>query len=149
MNIKDLKPKKDGRYKQGYINPNSCKKLFGGISHEPIIYRSSYELKFIQWLEGNKEVKLWGSECLKIPYFNPKDQKWHSYYPDYFVEMNNGTKIVVEIKPKNQTQKPINENSWAYNEYIRNMCKWRSTKEFCEAKGYEFKILTENTINKL
>lgn len=148
MNIKQLKPSKKSRYNQGYINPTSCKKLFPTMVKQEIIYRSSYEKKFITWLESNKSVKYWGSECLKIPYLYI-DGKMHNYYPDYFIEMVDGSCIVVEIKPHNQTIKPINENCWAYKEYTKNMCKWRATKEFCDAKGYQFKILTEKSISKL
>ena len=114
-----------------------------------MIYRSSYEKTFIIWLENSKDVKHWGSECICIPYFYAVDQKMHHYYPDYFVEMVDGTCLVVEIKPSTQTKKPINENCYAYHEYIKNICKWQAAKEFCEAKGYKFKILTEKTIKKL
>lgn len=148
MNIKQLKPKKNSRYHQGYIDPHSCKKLFPGIKHDKIIYRSSYELKFITWLEGNKNVKFWGSECFYIPYIFV-DGTTHKYYPDYFVEMMNGDKIVVEIKPYNQTQKPLNENCWAAKEYVKNKCKWSTAIEFCKTKGYKFHVLTEKTINSL
>lgn len=149
MNIKNLKPKKSSRYQQGYINPLSCKKLFPSLKYDNIIYRSSYEKKFILWLEQSKHVKHWGSECFSIPYILATDCKQHTYYPDYFVEMENGECWVVEIKPYNQTQKPINENCWAAKEYIKNMCKWKATKEFCESKGYKFKVFTERTIEKL
>ena len=148
-NIKNLKPNRTGRYSQGYIDPASCKKLFSQIKHDKIIYRSSYEKKFINWLENNPSVKSWGSECLKIPYYFVKDQKTHTYYPDYFVEMVDGTCMVIEIKPSSQTIKPINENSWVSNEYIKNMCKWKATMEFCKTKGYKFKVITEKTINKI
>lgn len=148
MNIKQLKPSKSSRYKQGMVNPLSCKKLFPQLQHDKIIYRSSYEYKFIMWLENSNKVKYWGSECFSIPYFYI-DGTTHRYYPDYFIEMMNGDKYVVEIKPKNQTQQPINENCWAWKEYQKNLCKWRAAKEFCEKKGYIFKILTENTIKQL
>jgi hypothetical protein len=147
-NIKNLKPN-NSRYKQGYIDPNSCKKLFPQLKRDSIIYRSSYEKKFIIWLEQNKHVKYWGSECFSIPYILITDGKMHSYYPDYFVELESGECWVVEIKPYNQTQKPVNENCWAAKEYIKNMCKWKATKEFCESKGYKFKVFTERTIEKL
>jgi hypothetical protein len=147
--IKSLRPSKNSRYNQGYIDIKSCKKLFPQLQHEKIIYRSSYEKIFISWLENNNSVKYWGSECLRIPYFYIVDGKTHSYYPDYFVEMTDGTKMVVEIKPSSQTTKPINENCWLHKEYIKNMCKWKATKEFCENKGYKFKILTEKTISSL
>lgn len=148
MNIKQLKPSQKSRYKQGYIDPRSCKKLFESMSRDRIIYRSSYELKFITWLENSKQVKGWGSECIRIPYFWT-DGTTHSYYPDYFVEFVDGTKMVVEIKPHNQTQRPVNENCWAHKEYMKNMCKWKAAIEFCKAKGYVFKVLTEKTINQL
>lgn len=148
MDIKQLKPTKNSRYKQGYIDPRSCKKLFNQLSRERIIYRSSYELKFITWLEQSNLVKGWGSECFCIPYLFV-DGTTHKYYPDYFVEMTDGTKMVVEIKPYNQTQKPVNENCWAAKEYAKNICKWKATMEFCKKKGYQFKVLTEKTIKQL
>lgn len=148
MDIKNLKPKQNGRYKQGYIKPSSCKKLFEQISKDVIIYRSSYELKFIMWLENSDKVARWGSECFSIPYMFV-DGTTHRYWPDYFVEFVDGTKMVVEIKPYNQTQKPVNENCWAAKEYTKNMCKWKATMEFCKKKGYKFKVLTEKTINQL
>lgn len=147
-NIKSLKPKKNSRYTQGYINNKSCKKLFPNISHEPIIYRSSYERKFIAWLESSSKVKYWGSEIIKIPY-TYIDGTQHNYYPDYVVEMVDGTKYIIEIKPKNQTTKPINENSWAWKEYSKNICKWTETQRFCDLRGIKFKILTEETINQI
>ena len=148
MGIKDFKPIKDGRYSQGYINPSSCKKIFPQMKTDKIIYRSSYERKFIAWLENNEQVKNWGSECIRIPYLYI-DGKMHSYYPDYFVEMVDGTKMVGEIKPSSQTKRPVNENTWVGKEYRKNMCKWKATMEFCQAKGYKFKIITEKTINNL
>jgi hypothetical protein len=148
MGIKDFKPIKDGRYSQGYINPSSCKKIFPQMKTDKIIYRSSYERKFIAWLENSEQVKNWGSECIRIPYLYI-DGKMHSYYPDYFVEMMDGTKMVVEIKPSSQTKRPVNENTWVGKEYRKNMCKWKATMEFCQAKGYKFKIITEKTINNL
>lgn len=148
-NIKHLKPIKNGRYQQGYVDSNSCKKLFPQMKHDKIIYRSSYEKKFISWLENSPSVKYWGSECIKIPYFYIGDQKTHTYYPDYFIEMTDGRCVVVEIKPSAQTKRPVNENTWVGREYIKNMCKWKATKEFCVKKGYEFKILTERTINNI
>ena len=148
MYIKQHKPNKKGRYQQGYINPSSCKKLFKSQSNEPIIFRSSYERIFVHWLESNNNVKQWASECLEIPYMFI-DGKMHRYYPDYVVEMINGDKLVVEIKPKNQTIKPLNENSTAYEMYVKNMCKWKAAKKFCDDRGYKFQIITEDTISRL
>ena len=59
MNIKQLKPNKTSRYAQGYIDPRACKKLFPELKADKIIYRSSYEKKFILWLERNNNIKFW------------------------------------------------------------------------------------------
>lgn len=148
-NIKQLKPSKQSRYEQGYVNLKSCKKIFPQLKQEKVIYRSSYEKYFIIWLESCKKVKYWGSECLCIPYTSAIDGKIHHYYPDYFIELEDGTGVVVEVKPFNQTQKPINENSYAHKEYVKNISKWKAAQEFCNKKGYQFKIITEKTIDKL
>ena len=148
-NIKSLKPQADGRYKQGYVNPGSCKKLFPGISHQPIIFRSSWERKFIYWCENNPDVRYWGSECMQIPYILATDGSQHTYNPDYVLEMQNGEKVVIEIKPLSQCKKPLNENGWAWDAYIHNMSKWSAAKRFCEDRGIKFKIITEKTLQKL
>lgn len=144
--IKQLKPSKQSRYKQGYIKQSACSKYIN--KSEPIIYRSSYEKKFMMWLESNPNIKRWGSECICIPY-EFVDGMIHRYYPDYYVEFVDGTKMIVEIKPSNQTTKPVNENSWAQKEWTKNVCKWKATQKFCEEHGLLFKILTEKTISRL
>lgn len=149
MYIKHLKPKKNGRFKQGYINPESCKKLYENLKNEPIIYRSSWERKFITWCETSPKVVAWGSECIHIPYYNPVDQKTHNYYPDFVVELVNGDTLVVEIKPENQTVRPTTDNSWAARTYAVNRAKWREIEQRCKEKGFKFCILTEKTIKKL
>lgn len=148
MDIKNLKPSKSSRYEQGYINAQSCKKIFPHFLKEKVIYRSSYEKTFIYWCEKSPRIKHWASECIAIPYLN-HDGKWHRYYPDFFVEYSDGRFAVIEIKPSSQTHKPVNENSWFGMEWRKNYCKWKTTKEFCEARGWEFKILTEKTINRM
>lgn len=140
--IKTVKPKK-GRYKQGYIDPRQSTKYIQ--TGEPIIYRSSYEKAFIHWLENSPKVKRWGSEIIEIPY--TFGGKVHRYYPDFYVEMDDSKIIIVEIKPKAQTREP--RNDYEAKEYVKNMHKWQAAKEFCEARGASFQIITEHTLNKL
>ena len=151
MNIKQVRPSKK-RYRQGYINPNSCKKLMESQSSAPIIYRSSYEKNFIYYLESSPHIKSWASECVAIPYINKLDGQSHRYYPDFFIITEDDQKILVEIKPKNQTvppKTPLDPNGYAWKEYIKNRCKWSAALDFCERNGLIFKILTEETISKL
>lgn len=147
MDIKKLKPQKKSRFKQGTVSPNTCKKLFESQRSRPIIYRSSYEWKFINWCEHCEHVKGWGSECLKIPY--KLGETYHTYYPDFIVQMDNGDIWVVEIKPKNQTVKPNNQNSYAWEQWLKNKEKWKAAISYCNLHNYKFKIYTEETISRL
>ena len=147
--IKQLKPVANGRTKQCYLDPRSCKKLYPGLNSSPIICRSSWEKKFALWCEQCDKVKYWGSECMTIPYTSLIDHSPHTYNPDFVVEFENGKKWIVEIKPKSQCKRPMNQNGWLWNEYTKNMAKWSAAKRFCEDRGIEFKIFTENTIAKL
>ena len=145
-NIHSLKPKKKSRYVQGYIDQRTCKKLINKF--EPVIYRSSYERKFVTWCESNPQIVAWGSECICIPYIMPDGSK-HHYYPDYYIELSDGRKCIIEIKPSNQTKRPVNENAWAYKEWVKNNCKWRAAQEYCKLRNMEFNILTEKSIKQL
>lgn len=146
--IKNLKPSTHARYRQGYLDPRSCKKLFPGVSNELITFRSSWEKKYAYYCENNPRIKFWGSECMKIPY-TLYDGTEHTYYPDFLVEMSTGERIVVEIKPLSECRKPVNDNGYLWKAYSKNMCKWAAAKKFCEDRGMRFQILTEQTISKL
>lgn len=151
--IKNFKPSKRSRYKQGYVKNTSCNKLFESQKTKPIIYRSSYELKFIQWCERSTNITHWGSECIAIDYVNPVDGKHHKYYPDFLLEMADGTLMLVEIKSHNQTVAPDIDaqdiSNYQYREYVRNLAKWSAAEEFCKNNGIVFKIFTEKTISRL
>ena len=62
-----------GRYR--VANPS---KYRGDIND--IIYRSSWELKFMKWCDNNTSVLEWGSETMIIPYKSPVDSKVHRYF---------------------------------------------------------------------
>lgn len=147
--IKNFLPKKDTRFHQGVLSPLIFHKVFPSQKNKPIIYRSSWERKFIGWAEHNKGVKYWGSECGGIKYRSSVDNNIHTYYPDFFLEMEDGRKIVVEIKPKNQVKKPEGNNPWMVKTWMKNMSKWKTLKEICDQKNWSFWIITEDTVNRL
>ena len=45
--------------------------------------------------------------------------------------------------------KAVNRIDNPAEDYTKNICKWKATIEFCNKKGYQFKVLTEKTINQL
>lgn len=138
---------KKSRYSQGHINPKSCNKLFISQSNQIITYRSSWEKKFIIFCETSPSIKHWGSECIAVKYKSLLDGKLHTYYPDFVIETVSGKKIVIEIKPLKQT-KP-SSNFYDHKEYLKNISKWRALRQVCKKNNYDFKILTESTINHL
>lgn len=150
MNIKDLKPHKHSHYRQGTFNPDGAIKLFESQRGKPIIYRSSWERKFILWLEKSSSVSHWGNECVGIEYDNPVSGRKSVYYPDFIVEFTDGRVVLIEIKPHHETEQPKNMRSkYAVDTYKKNIAKWHAAKEFCKRNGMQFSIITERTIEHL
>ena len=142
--IKSMKPKKNSRYHQGYIRREDCKKLFESVKNEPIIYRSGLEYQFIMFCENNPKILKWASEPIKIEYFSRLTNSVHNYYPDYIIETYKHEKIIVEIKPYNQTVKPdMTDSKWLKEQWIKNTDKWNAAKEFAHNNGAKFIIVTE------
>lgn len=142
--IKNIKPRKNSRFHQGFISKNFCTKLFNSCKNEPIIYRSGLELQFIQFCENNPKIKKWASEPISIKYTCRLDNKEHDYYPDYVIETNTGEKIIVEIKPYGQTVKPTAVDSvWLKESWIKNCDKWKAANEFAHKNNAKFIIVTE------
>jgi hypothetical protein len=97
---------------------------------------------------------MWSSESISIKYFNPLDEKYHTYYPDYLVKLRDGTTFLVEVKPKAQLIKPtepkrltpksIKSYKWAYNTWMTNMVKKEAADSFAKARGWKYMIVTED-----
>lgn len=142
--IKHMKPRKNGFFKQGIVDPKSCHKYADSCKSDPIIYRSGLELQFIQYCENNSNIVKWASEPIKIPYYSRLDQKECNYYPDYILENKKGNKVIVEVKPYNQTLKPdLTDNAWLKEQWIKNIDKWTAAKKFADEHDMKFIIVTE------
>ena len=150
MDIKKNKPKKNSGFSQGYFPLNECKKYIG---KGPIIYRSSWERKFCMYCESNPSVIQWASEPCKIEYINSLDGKKHNYFPDYYMKLDSNKEYLIEVKPSSQlkmptqpkrkTAKAIKSYKYAYEMYVTNMCKTQYAEEYCNKRGWKFKIVTE------
>ena len=143
-NIKNMKPKKNSKYHQGILDPNKLRKYFTSCKNEPIIYRSGLEYQFIMFCESNPKIQRWASEPISIKYFSRLDNKNANYYPDYVIETYNGSKIIVEVKPYEQTIKPANTDSkWLTEAWIKNTDKWNAATEFAHKHNAKFIVVTE------
>ena len=142
-------------YKGKYI-PINPKKYVGNSSQ--IIYRSLWESKLMVYCDRNDNIIEWGSEEVIVPYRSPWDGKMHRYFPDFYmkVKQTNGThkKFIIEVKPKAQCKEPNKTPKRKTRKWYKevqtwgiNQAKWKSATDYCENRGMEFKILTEDHLN--
>ena len=93
---------------KGKFIPRNISKYRG--DYQRIIYRSSWELKFMKYCDLNKNILEWGSEEIVIPYRSPLDGRVHRYFVDFYIKVkdinNKIQKYLVEVKPKKQTKEP-------------------------------------------
>lgn len=139
--IKLLQPDPRKKYKQGYYDNYNPIKYVGP---RPIIYRSSLELRFMNWCEASPSVLSWSSEPFSIPYFS-NTGKYHLYYPDFMTRMSDGTTLLVEVKPRNDV--PTSELQIKTNPVkAKNAYKWKAAMEWCKQQTTptKFVIVTED-----
>ena len=135
--------------RSGRFKPSNITKYRG--DYRNIIYRSSWEKVFMHYCDKNSNIIEWGSEEVIIPYRSPLDNRLHRYYPDFWVKTDQGESLI-EIKPKKQT-KPPKPNPKHRRRYLKevktwgvNEAKWKAAELFCEAKGWKWQIITEDTL---
>lgn len=144
------------QFHQGLFQAKNPEKYEGDSSN--IIYRSSWEKRLMVFFDQHPNILSWGSEEIIIPYFWQIDGKHHRYFPDFMVTMKTQTgkvRMMIEVKPWIQTQEPVKtkgkREKTFINEvhtYTKNMAKWAAAKEYCDLKGWHFKIITEKEIFK-
>jgi hypothetical protein len=141
-------------YSKGLFKPKNPHKYRGNPSQ--IVYRSSWELKLMMYLDSRSEVVSWGSEEVIIPYRSPVDNRIHRYFVDFVVTKINreGKKetALIEVKPFSQTRPPEKKSkttrrfitevqTWGVNE-----AKWKAANEYCKDRGWTFHIFTEREL---
>jgi hypothetical protein len=138
---------------KGRFKPKNPKKYNG--STENIIYRSSWELRVMKYLDESASIIWWASEELAIPYLSPVDQKMHRYFPDFIVKVREKSGLVMtyilEVKPENQTKRPVQKRKTQKflqeaATYAINQEKWRAADIFCQEHGWKFKVVTEKDL---
>lgn len=153
-------PSSPGKFHQGYYKIKNVEKYIG--NPVDIVYRSSWEYKFMIYCDLNDGVLKWGSEIFKIPY---TDYLGHNrtYIPDFYLETKNPNnpdflnKFLVEIKPEKETKEPIipkniSEKKLKQLEYElkawqKNKYKWTYAIEWCKNRDMKFWIITEVQLN--
>lgn len=136
------------------FRPRNPSKYNGDHTH--IVYRSSWELKFMRYLDAHKDVISWSSEELAIPYRSPIDGKMHRYFPDFIVKKRNPSGevevLLIEVKPEKETRPPAIQKK-PTKRYLRevytwgvNDAKWKAAREYCKDRKWRFLIFTEKDL---
>ena len=139
---------------KGYFKPKYPQKYKGNPAN--IIYRSSYELKLMTYLDKNPNVLQWASEEFFVPYRSPIDGKIDRYFPDFWIKKRSQQGIeevvVIEVKPLTQTTPPVPKKqiTKAYITEVQtwgiNQAKWESADKYCKSKGWKFMLMTEKEL---
>lgn len=141
-------------YKGKYI-PKNPDKYRGDPSK--VIYRSTWELRVMNYLDDNRNIIWWGSEEIFITYISPIDGMVHKYFPDFLFcvkDRSGGESIYMwEIKPYKQTIKPVAKRKTRrfiqeVATYEINRAKWEAAERFCRDNNWKFDVITEEDIFK-
>ncbi len=158
LNIKNLVPRKDAQYRQGYYQLINPAKYVGDPSK--IIFRSGWEKRFATYCDVNERILKWSSEPLQIPYLHPVDGVMKPYNVDFYVKVKSGDEtkeFIVEVKPAKQlkppvrpsgriTEKRMNDYTSQMTTYLTNLAKFQAAREYARSRGWEFVIVTEHFI---
>jgi hypothetical protein len=161
-------------YNQGNYIPKNKDKVLKLNTQGGVYFRSSWEKKIMTWLDYNTNITKWGAECMRIPYqmthFDNGDSKVkeHCYYPDFYYEMRiEGVlkQVVVEVKPQKEydmvlkltegslnvpegTLKKLKSFEYDLKQAQKNRDKWQTMIKWCNKRGYDFIVITENHLKK-
>jgi hypothetical protein len=124
---------------------------------DKIVARSNLERAIFKFLDHNDNVKSWSSEEVIVPYVGAHDGMDHRYFVDIYLELKNGEKLLVEIKPASQCSPPAlpsargNMESYkaALNEYLKNQSKWLAARKYAASRGWRFVVWTENHLQAM
>jgi hypothetical protein len=143
---------------KGLYTEKNPHKYLGDLDN--IVYRSSWERSFFEFLDNNPYIINWASEPFPIPYMKPAmvnnkpTVKKANYFPDLFVEYvdkeGNVHQELLEIKPQKQTKPSRSKKATVKIQedytFAVNTAKWKAAKDWCKHNGMEFKIVTEKSI---
>ena len=62
------------------------------------------------YCDMNENILEWGSEEIVVPYRSPIDNRYHRYFPDFYIKVKESSgkikKMIIEIKPQRQCIEP-------------------------------------------
>lgn len=141
------------KWKQGFFIPKHPLKWINIMETDepqPIVFRSGWEQKFLEWMDSTTSIYRCGSEIIRILYKDPIRNKMSFYTPDAYIEYIDNEKklrkVLIEIKPLKETT--LKESSDGYDKLMvaKNSMKWASAIQYCKKRGIEFKVMHERNL---
>ena len=138
---------------KGKFTPTNLNKYIG--DPKKIRFLSLWEWSLMKYLDFCPSVVKWNSEDVKIPYICATDSKQHLYLVDFFIILENGKRLLVEVKPSKQCSAPKvpkkRTKRYITEQYFwnKNQSKWAAAEEFALLNNAEFQIWTEIELRKL
>jgi len=135
-------------FAKGKFNMKNSEKYVG--TKIPM-YRSSWELSFMNFCDNSPSIQKWASEAISIPYRDPLTGRQTIYVPDFFIQYldkNNKLNVeLIEIKPASQTLlERTGKSVHNQKQFIKNQAKWQAAQLWCKQQGIKFRVLTENDL---
>ena len=109
-------------------------KTYSPYEDKDISFDSTWEEKFFNICIKDMSIKIVIRSPFTIKYINPIDNKFHNYIPDFFIEYKNGTKELIEVKPK-----------YLLNDIIVKSKEY-SAIEYCKNNNINYRFVTEDDI---
>lgn len=127
------------------------------VGEYPIVCRSSWEIHVASYCDTHPDVIEWASEPreARIPYPDPttmtSDGKpvQRIYIPDFLILFRDASgkerRALCEVKPSHEAlDSEVRPGS--AQALLKNKAKWAAAEWWCQRRGVEFMLLTENKI---
>ena len=124
MTIKRPRRTKKKRFHTGtYVSTKTGKSM---------VYRSSWELEFMEYLDADDTVTSYSYESVIVPYRRSlRSIRISKYIVDFRVEYNTGVTTLYEIKSSSFVNRRV------------NLAKFSACRTYCTQHGWQFSVLTE------
>lgn len=161
-------PSKYKQFKQGNFYPRNIEKCLN--DKNDVVYRSKLERDFMICLDSNSNVARWASEKVIVPYYNSGKGRDARYFVDFFLELTDGRRFLIEIKPFKETQvisdptllaKRMKKSKAKKSTLLieafnatQNREKWEAAKKYAQEHSTVqhpmiFMVITEKDIEKI
>lgn len=144
MDLKYKRPKKARRIRTKWGSNRGrlcCTKphLFKGNRPHVVEYESTLERDLFYLLDQDPNCHDFQSQPFKFKWKNDKGKEY-PFYPDIWTIFEDGTQVIIQVKPKDKLKELEKDPSW------KKKCE--IIEEYCRKRGWIFRIFTNEEIRR-